>query len=312
MIKQVVTIACTLAFVGCGIEVGNPGNKGGTTPTTGSINISFAKEWMAASESISLNIAGLDLLEGNDDTVVTSLNADVTQVDLLGLTDGFGAGSTDETLVAKSTEIPVGVYDRIVVRLGKEKPIRYRGRDGAERDIRLDSTLSSSFYVVQSFEVEEGKTTSVVVSLDPYSSLKANSDGSGYVFKPRGGSRLKDKGVRYEGSTTIAGAEWLCAYAYGVSQPTAPGQDKRRAINKKGGRSQPGPEIDGRKIFSSKPDVVKDATVSCDGAFAKVPVIDGAYKLRHLVSGSYSLRFFKADGSYEDQLEDITLGLSLD
>ncbi|MBM4253974.1 MAG: DUF4382 domain-containing protein [Deltaproteobacteria bacterium] len=307
MTKQWTISLWTLAFLGCGVEVGNPGNKGGTTPATGSINISFAKEWMAASESLSLNIAGLDLLEGTDDTVVTSLTATVSQVDLLGLTDA----SSDETLVANSTDVPIGVYDRIVVRLGNDRPVRYRGRDGADRDVTLDSSVGNSFYVTQSFEVEEGKTTSVVVSLDPYSSLKSNTDGSGFTFKPRGGSRLKDKGVRYAGSTTIADAEWLCAYAYRLSVTPEPGPEKRRALHKKGAKSSPGAKLDGRQSFSSKANVIKDFTTSCENAFAKVPVIDGKYQLRHLAPGSYTLRYFKADGSYEDQADDITLGLSL-
>jgi hypothetical protein len=307
MTNHFAKLTWALVLSGCGIEVGNPGNKGGTTPTTGSINISFAKEWMAAAESISLNIAGLDLLEGTDDTVVTSLDAAVPQVDLLGLTDT----SAEETLVANSTDVPIGVYDRIVIRLGKEKPIRYRGRDGGERDVKLDSSVASSFYVVQSFEVEEGKTTSVVVSLDPYSSLKSNEDGSGFVFKPRGGSRLKDKGVRYEGSTNVADAEWLCAYSYALKLPQAPGPEKRRALNKKGAKSAPGPQLDGRKTFGANTDVVKDMTTNCENAYAKVPVIEGKYQLRHLTPGSYALRFFKGDGSYEDAAADITLGLSL-
>jgi hypothetical protein len=301
---QIWTSLVLLAHLGCGVEAGNPGGKGGSTTPTGSINLFFAKEPNAAAESLSLNIAGVDLLEGSDDSVVASLQSVVNQVDLLGLTE-----TVEDTVVAKSSEIPTGVYDRIVVRLGDDRPVRYRGRDGSEKPVRLDESQGKAFYISQSFEVAEGATTSVVLTLDPYSSLQADGDGTqGFIFKPKGDAKLRDRGVRYEGRSTTSGVEWVCAYAYAVAPPPVPGADRRKGFSKKGEKVRPGPELAGRSTYGTKDAIVKDTNVSCGNAFTKAPVKDGNYELRHLVPASYSLRFFKVDGSYEDAAEDLNLG----
>ena len=304
MNRQLCTSIVMLIHLGCGVEAGNPGGKGGTTTPTGSINILFAKEPNAAAESLSLNISGVDLLEGSDDSVIASMQAVVNQVDLLGLTT-----TVEDTVVAKSSEIPTGVYDRIVVRLGDDRPVRYRARDGSEKPVRLDETHGKAFYVSQSFEVAEGATTSVVLTLDPYSSLQADGDGAqGFIFKPKGDAKLKDRGVQYEGRSLISGVEWVCAYAYAVLPPPIPRADHRKGFAKKGEKVRLGPELAGRSTYATKDAIVKDATVGCGNAFTKAPVKDGNYELRHLVPASYSLRFFKADGSYDDSAEDLYLG----
>ena len=53
MNKQLLTSLVLLAHLGCGVEAGNPGGKGGSTTPTGSINLFFAKEPNAAAESLS-------------------------------------------------------------------------------------------------------------------------------------------------------------------------------------------------------------------------------------------------------------------
>jgi hypothetical protein len=292
-------------LIGCGVEVGNPGKKGGsgTTTATGSIDISFAKEAVVASERLSLNLSGFDLLTGDDNSIVSSLSAKSSQVELMGLADDQSSTS----IVAESSTIPVGVYDRILVRLLSDEPIQYRDRSGGSRTIKFDDAPNHAFYVDHPFEITEGQTTSVAISIDPYRSILTSPDSQDITFKPRGGARRNERGQDYKGTTTTTDAEWVCAYAYNLGPMPHPGSDRRRELPKLGTKGPTGPSVENRKDFAGKDSIVFDTSNACENAFAKVPVASGRYELRHLPPGSYALRIFKSDGSYIDDETDIDL-----
>lgn len=295
--RLVLGIFLALSVTHCGVEAGNSGPK-----KQGSVKIYFAQEALSGNESLSMQLASLDLYTDSE-TSTASLTPSVESVDLFGLTE------SSSVVVAESSSIPVGSYQNIAIRLSGEKPIRYRDSSGQEVSVELDDASIQSFYVEQSFEVSENETTSIVLSIDPYKSLSRNSGAPDrFVFKPRGDARPPEGDVPYLGSTTIANASWVCAYAYSVSIP-----GPISPFPRDGGRLTMafgpdfGPRVEDRPSFSTKDDLVKDETDSCDNAFTKAPVLDGKYELRHLLPGAYSLRVFTSTGSYVDLDQDIVL-----
>lgn len=302
MRHHLLSFVLALSLSHCGVEVGNPGTK----PTVGALNISFAREPFTNKESLSLDLASLDLVEGDDGSVViTSLTPSVQNVDLFGLTEG------DETLVAESSTVPVGVYNRVVVRLSGDNPVRYRDREGAERPVQLEEKSTQAFYVEQSFEITGNQTTSLVLSLDPYGSLNdLGGPDRGLIFKPRGDVRRHERNLSYRSETTAVDAAWICAYAYSVRvMPPPTGAPPMRDGS---GQALPPPPLTGVRVtdrvtFETKEAIIKDETSECANAFAKVPVLDGKYEFRHLLPASFSLRIFTSSGAVDDSAQDFTL-----
>lgn len=293
--RLILGIFLALSVTHCGVEAGNSGPK-----KQGSVKIYFAQEASSESESLSMQLASLDLYTDSE-TSTASLTPSVESVDLFGLTEN------SSVVVAESSAIPVGSYQNIAIRLTGEKPIRYRDSGGQEISVDLDDAAVQSFYVEQSFEVSEGQTTSIILSIDPYKSLSRNSGTPDrFVFKPRGDARPPEGDVPYLGSTTITDAKWVCAYAYSVQLPGPINPFPRDGARLNFGPDF-GPRVEDRPSFSTKDDLVKDETDACDNAFAKAPVLDGKYELRHLLPGAYSLRVFTSTGSYVDLEQDILL-----
>lgn len=304
---QGLILLCILFLTRCGVEVGNPGN---TKPKTGVLKISFAKEPLTQQESLRLDLASLDLVEGDGGAIVASLRPTVGNVDIFGLTDG------DETLVAESNTVPVGVYDRVVIRLSGEKPVYFRDQDGTERHVQLEAQSTNSFYVKQSFEITSSQTTSLLLSLDPYGSLgESGAPEKGLIFRPRGYARRHEQSLGYRSKTAVANAVWICAYGYGVQAgqlPMGPRQPPPPPPPPPGIEQVPPPPHPGvlvidRITFKTKESIIKDTTSACPNAFAKAPVIEGRYEFRHLLPGSYSLRIFTRVGTFDDSAEDFTL-----
>lgn len=281
----------------CGVEAGNAGGGKGKT---GAVKILFAQESGTSNESLSVGINSLSLLSSSDsDSAGTSISPSVDSVDL------FNQNQGGNVVVAESTIIPIGDYTQISIRLKGDKPIRYRDSDGHERDVHLEDSSASSFYVSQTFSVVEGKTTSIVVSLDPYRSLQSGSDDK-FVFKPRGDARSEDREVEYKGTTTVPNAQWVCAYAFAVEAGPQFGGG-RPDSGDKGPSGDHGPRVEDRGSSTTKADIVKDASDACSNAYAKAPVRDGKFELRHLIPATYSLRIFTANGSYTDIADDVKL-----
>ena len=299
MRRQTIIAVSALLLAHCGVEVGNPG---GEKPKTGMINISFATEPVQSNESLSLDISSLDISENIDsDAVTKSLTPSVSSINLYGIKD------SDSVSVAEASDMPVGSYSQIVVRLVGDEPVKYRDRDGKSKPVALEEQESKAFYINQSFVVTEGETTSIVISIDPYKSLENGDDK--LVFKPQGHAKNRERGARYEGETTLVGAMWVCAYAYAVQAPSPPGG---KLLDYSLNQLPPPPPMKGtpildRKVFENKADVVKDDTESCSNSFAKAPVFDGKFSLRNLVPATYSLRFFAEDGTFEDNTDDVVL-----
>lgn len=280
----------------CGVEAGNAGGGKGKT---GAVKILFAQETGSSNESLSVGINSLSLVSSSDtDSSGTSITPSVDSVDL------FSSEQGDNVVVAESTIIPIGDYAQISIRLKGDKPIRYRDSDGRDRDVHLENS-ATAFYVSQTFSVVEGKTTSIVVSLDPYRSLVSGSDDR-FVFKPRGDARSEEREVEYKGSTTVANAKWVCAYAYAVEAGPQFGGGRPDSSGK-GPSGDHGPRVEDRGSSINKSDIVKDTTDACSNAYAKAPVQDGKFELRHLIPASYSLRIFSANGSYTDIADDVKL-----
>lgn len=294
MLRTVLTLLLMLTLTNCGVEAGNPGDK----PKSGSLNIHIARQPVTGSESLSLDLASLDIVDEDGQTVIASLTPAISSVDLFGLVGG------DDELVASSEGVPVGTYKQLVIRLNGDKPVRYRSPKGEDEAVELEDNEYRSFLIEQSFEIAEGSITSLVVNLDPYKSLVR---GDKLVFKPRGDARPRGRGVEHQGVAPDATAQWVCAYAYDLKFPP-PGKDNPVGLVLHGNMPAPGPpRIEDRTFYMNRGEIVFDETASCTNAFAKAPVLSGAYGLRHLLPGSYALRFFLPDGSFVDAGEDVTL-----
>jgi hypothetical protein len=289
----------SLGATRCGVEAGNAGGGKGKT---GSVKISFAQQSGTSNESLSVGINSLSLVNASDsDSNGTSITTIVDSIDL------FSKTQEDNVVVAESTIIPVGSYTKISIRLKGDKPVRYRDGDGHERDVHLEDSTAAAFYVSQTFTVAEGKTTSIVVSLDPYRSLQSGSDDR-FVFKPRGDARAEEREVEYKGTTAISDAIWVCAYAYAIEAGPQFGiGGDRPEFGHEGPSPYHGPRVEDRGSSIAKADIIKDPTDACSNAYTKAPVRDGMFDLRHLIPASYSLRIFSANGSYTDIAEDIIL-----
>ncbi|RZA12393.1 MAG: DUF4382 domain-containing protein, partial [Proteobacteria bacterium] len=257
-----------------------------------------SQEPLTSGESLNVQLTSLDLLT-DDDSASASLTPSVSSVDL------FGNESSDTVMVAESVTIPIGSYQQIAVRMGSQKPIRYRDASGRDHNVNLEDSASTSFYVAQTYEVKEGETTSILVNLDPYRSIQTSEQGN-YVFRPKGDARDPQRGTDYKGTTVVSNAKWVCAYAFSAnSSPEQYGP--RPSPDGKGPPPPRGPEVEGRKTYPSKNELMKDTTDACDNAFAKAPVQNGRFELRHLLPATYALRVFTAPDSYQDIAEDLRI-----
>lgn len=313
---------CLIFFVAftagrCGVEAGNAG----TTKKTGTMNLYFAQE-STSGESLSLQLASLELVgaEGSD---TVSLAPAVESIDLFSLT-------SDKVVVAQSVTIPIGNYRQIAVRLQGAEPIRYRDNEGNDRSVAFEDAASSAFYLERSFSVSENGTTSLLISMDPHRSLQAASDSEdSYLFKPRGDIRPSDLEAKYQSTTSVENAQWVCAYAFSIDESLISGgilpieglgiplldglshKDSKAGLLPTDDILSPildlGEKVEGRDIFSNKDSVLKDETDECLNAFAKTPVVGGRFDLRHLLPGTYSLRVFTSSGTYVDLPEDVIL-----
>ena len=301
----VLALVIVLSLTRCGIEVGNPSDDNDTKK--GTLSISFAKETVRDQARLSLDLAALDLISIDDDSIIASLSPTIKNIELFGLAD------ESEALVAESKAIPIGVYKRIAVRLNGDEPIHYHDFEGVKRPIRIADDSSGSFYIDQNFEISEGQTTSLLLSLDPYRSIHESNSSKGLVFKPQGDLRQHDRSLNYSTKTSLADARWACAYAYDlqIPRPTPP---RARGAGRKHLFARPpfpGIPTTRRVTFATKDDVMKDETSKCANAFAKAPVVDGAFEFRHLLPARYSLRLFRSDGSFDDSAQDFTLDSEL-
>jgi hypothetical protein len=306
----------------CGIEVGNPGNQtGGGKPPQGTLSIFFAKELSRDGTSLALKLQSLDLVAGKGDGELKSkLQAAVDEIDL------FARENQDDQLVAESSEIPPGSYDQLSFNLNEIEPLAYTGPDGKSQPIQLDEGRTSVFRLDQEFEISEGKTTSLVIKLDPRRSLSTdNSNGQQIHFRPHGEAQRGRLGLNYSGETALVGAQWVCAFAY-APQPR-PRQSHEGDLESRGSPELPhepiverpeeehaeefglfeGPRTKAAEVFLSKEAVIKDTQRECPHAYTVVPVFEGKYELRHLVPASYALRIFKEDGTFADEGSDFTL-----
>ncbi len=305
--KRLMLLNLVVLLLSCAVEAGNPSTK----KPTGTVSVQFAKTEDSENQSFQLMINRIELAA--DDTTTASLNPDVNEIEL------FSGSQADDVLAVKGQEVAVGKYAKIYVRLDEKRPPVYRGRDGKEMRVEIDHLEDRAFYFAESFEVKEGEETKVLVSLDPRRSLIASKDRPGnMVFEPMGGAFPKPKESRFEGTAPSAEFVTVCAYAYGFIQPPPPpfspqGDDRNRPdkqfsrfmIDKGPGRL--GSAARPPKVFDSKDVVVKDETAQCDNAFARAPVQNQKYVLSHLPPGSYLVRFFKADGKYQDAEQEITV-----
>lgn len=311
-------LAIALFASHCGVEAGNTG-KG----RTGQVKISFAQESVTGSESLSVSVSSLGLLD-SDDTEQASLTSDVSSVDL------YASDASESVLVADSSEIPVGTYTKLAIRLKGDKPVKYRDAEGIDHDVELDADTRQSFYITQEIQVVEGEVTNIVVNLDPYQSL-AKPSNDRYVFEPRGGvSRHSELG--YEGSTDFTRNGFACLYAYQIPEENGPlgpmtsqipedefdpwneggeytpgGGPRRDGPHLLGPGGGKGREVERRPRFESREELVKDETSDCSKAYAKTVIKNGKFEFRYLSEGLYALRIFATDESYQDAVDDISL-----
>lgn len=315
--RLIPSILIALFTTHCGVEAGNAG-KG----RTGQVKIHFTQESSTGSESLNVAVGSLGLLN-SDDKEVATLSPSASTFDL------YGSTSSESVLVAESNAIPAGSYAKIAIRLSGEKPIQYRDESGKSYEVGVDEETKESLFIAQDIEVLVGETTTIIVNLDPYSSLARSESQSSYTFNPRGQVSRQSSSYRYEGSTQMANANWACLYAFSVTEDKAPlgpfgrilsrgdddeeDDDKAKSgfwrgwglLRNSGGRR--GREVEGRPKVSSKSELIKDESSDCDRAFAKAPIKNGKFEFRHLSEGTYSLRVFSKTGAYQDGSEDITI-----
>lgn len=302
--KRVLLLNLVVFSLSCAVEAGNPSTK----KPTGTVSVQFAKTEDSENQSFQLVINKIELT--SDEAGTASLNPDVAEVEL------FANSQKDGVQAIKGQPVAAGKYAKIYVRLDEKRPPVYKNREGKEMKVEIDHLDARAFYFSENFEVKEGEETVVLVSLDPRRSLVASKERPGnMIFEPMGGAFPKSRDARHEGTAPAPDLILVCAYAYGLQAPSFPpssGGDNDR-INKHNPRltfdKGPGSGSAARppKVFETKEFVVKDETAQCDNAFARAPVHNQKYVLNHLPPGSYLLRFFKADGKYQDAEQEITV-----
>ncbi|MBC7661309.1 MAG: DUF4382 domain-containing protein [Chitinophagaceae bacterium] len=302
--RALVAIILAMSAYRCGIEAGNAGTGKGKS---GNVQIYFAQQQSTSNESMNVQISSLGLVQTTS-TSETSLGSSVNSVDL------FASTSNANVPVVNATSVPVGTYSQIAIRLKGDKPIHYRDAEGGETDLGVSDATDQAFYLTQAIEVSENQTISIVVNLDPYKSIQSG-DGGRKAFKPRGNARPRDQVFEYSGTTTVAGAKWICAYAYKNGDWHEGGMPLQGSVPTSPLPPEPaddhrGSPIEDLPTFVNKSGLIKDTTSECDHAFAKVPVVDGVYSFHQLQPVSYALRIFKSHGSYVDIDADIDLNRS--
>lgn len=290
-------VTATGLLIGCGVEAGNPGTSKPDTKK-GGVSIRFATQFDLNSPTLSLNLSAFNL--NRDDEEFAKIIPNVQSINL------FAKNPNDEQLVAESEDIPTGFYNGIVVALSSDQPVLYRDSAGQERMIDNSDPSATAFQIDEDFEVSDSQKTEIVLNIDPYRSLiKQDGDNKKFKFHPKGHSHRRGRGLIYDGVTTVIGAEWVCAYAFNAKKfekhrDRSGPKDKEEKLRSKR-------ILADRKVFDRKEEIIKDDNSSCINAFAVAPVTNGEYHLRQLVPATYLLRFFKADGSYEDSSDPVRL-----
>ena len=274
-------VASVLA--GCAVEAGNPTSK---TPK-GMINLQFLQTTNLTGEQLTLHLDGVYLRAQKSQAV---LPVTLGKEDL----NLYATDSSKTQTSAGKGEFPAGTYDRVVIKLPQRKPPRYRDSKGVESDVSIASLTDQAFYLEDNIVVEDGKTTTVLVNLDPIRSLSQNGDRE-FRFIPRGGLFGRRPPMKHEGETTVANAAYVCAYGYAIEKPPFPGGPMGPA----GLRGPPpppprefGPMAKPPPIYESRDEIEFDNDVSCDHAFVKSPVNVGKLHVTASSPGELCAAFF--------------------
>ncbi len=297
MINALIKLISILLLTGCVIEAGNPNG------VTGDLKIS----WDGNGSSLGLVSSGS--FEIFIDSVILYNDADNSNLSMtLKPTHESINILRNETIeFATTSEVIPGTYNNIVIIVKDSNPFKYKPDGSNEKPVRFEDSGSKAIYISGNYEIEEGQSEEIVVSLDLSNSLSESGDG--FIFKPRAGAQRRKFGVSYSSTVNFDEGEVVCAYLYdAIAPPKRMGRIAKRF--KKRLTPPSGFKAFTRPEFSSADDVVKDETKKCDNAFERRPVINNSFEFRHLKPGTYDFRVFKEDGSFEDIETGVRLTLN--